>query len=284
MKIPLQAIICIFAVLTLLNLFWMISGRKIRISGYLKFIWFFFLIFLVGEFVSFYAAAWLWGFLSFFSLREFFSLIDFRMQDRFGIIAAYLSIPFMMHFVHIDWYNMFIITIPVYSFLVIPFLVALGGKEKEGAISSIGIISFGLFLFVYCIGHIAYLTYYSLWTACMLILNLLICDTSTCYIEKSSLSSLKRLILLYFIPVPFTILLSYFVRSWCGLPVIHSIILGLIIPLLVIIGRFTIRYLESDLGIIRENLKPGRGLLLDNIMSLLYSAPVVLHYYRYFII
>ena len=67
----------------------------------------------------------------------------------------------MIRFIQIDWYGMFIISIPVYAFLVIPFLIALGGKQTEGTVFSIGAIDFGLFLLVYCIGHIGYLAFFS---------------------------------------------------------------------------------------------------------------------------
>ena len=37
------------------------------------------------------------------------------------------------------------------------------------------------------------------------------------------------------------------------------------------------------LGIDKDKMKPGRGLIIDNVKSILYAAPVVLHYIRYFI-
>jgi phosphatidate cytidylyltransferase len=278
-----HALAAIFILLTAINVFSYIYRLQHQLSSYIRYIWFYFLIFLVAETISFYIATWLWGILSFFVLREFFSLIDFRLQDRFGVVAAYLSIPFMMHFIHTDWYNLFIITIPVYSFLIIPFLVAIGGKEAEGAINSIAVIIFGLFLFVYCIGHIAYLSYYNIWMASVLILNIVIFDMSAFVIERRVESTLRRVLYSYIIPVPFTIVLTLSLAEWCALPQFHAIILGTIIPAIIIIGNFSLKYLASDLGIVKDNLHPGRGVIIYNIKSILYAAPVVLHYYRYFI-
>ena len=218
------------------------------------------------------------------ALREYFSLVDLRLQDRIGILAAYFSIPFMMHYVHTDWYNMFIITIPVYSFLVIPFLISIAGKETEGAIYAIGTIDFGLFIFVYCIGHLAYLCFFSTWMAGMLLLNIAICDITSFYIEDKMNTLWKKVIVKYLIPTPITITLTLLLSNWTGIPQIHSIILGSMIPVLVLIGNHTITYFESDLGIVKDSLRPGRGLLIDNIKSVLYTAPVVLHYIRYFLL
>lgn len=282
-NIPLVTLIGIFI---FLSLFYIIS-RIIRKSSphtcYIGYMWLFFLILLISEFFSFYLSTWGWGILSFFILREYFSLVDIRLQDRLGILAAYFSIPFMMHFIHTDWYNMFIITIPVYSFLVIPFLISIMGKESKGAIYSIGTIDFGLFLFVYCIGHLAYLSFYATWLAAMLILNIMICDLISFITEDRIERYSKQLIYKYLISFPFTVVLTYVLTGWNGVPEHHAIIIGLMIPALVIIGNHTIKYFESDLGILKDNLRPGRGLIIDNVKSILYTAPIILHYFRYFI-
>jgi phosphatidate cytidylyltransferase len=179
---------------------------------------------------------------------------------------------------------MFIISIPVYSFLAIPILITLGGQKKEGTITSIGIIDFGLFLFVFCIGHIAYLSTYSIWMACMLVLNVIICDIISNIIDRKINIVLKKFIMKYLIPVPFAITLTLLLSGWTTIPKMHSIILGLMIPALVIVGNHTITYIKSDLGITKENLRPGKGLIIDNIQSFLFTAPIVFHYIRYFVL
>ena len=93
----------------------------------------------------------------------------------------------------------------------------------------------------------------------------------------------KKILLKYLLPTPLTIILTLLLSDWTGIPEIHSIMLGLMIPALVLIGNHTIIYFESDLGIEKNNMKPGRGLIIDNIKSILYTAPIVLHYIRYFI-
>jgi len=282
-NIPLLTMAGIFVILSIVDLIRIVIKKQSRYGSYLNYIWIFFLILLIADFFTFYLASWGWGILSFLTLREYFSLVDLRLQDRLGILASYISIPFMMHFIHTDWYNMFIITIPVYSFLVIPFLISITGKESDGAIYSIGTIDFGLFLFVYCIGHLAYISFHSTWIAAMLILNIAICDTVSFIVDNRISTSWKKILFKYLIPTPITITLSFLLCDWTGLPEFHSIVLGLLIPALVLIGNHTITYFESDLGILKDKMQPGRGLIIDNIKSILYTAPVVLHYIRYFI-
>jgi len=281
--LPTLFLLGIFGLLTIVSIIKIIAGKRISKGSYIYYIWILFLILVIGELLSFRAATWGYGILCFFILREYFSLVDLRAQDRLGILAAYFSIPFMMHFVHTDWYNMFIITIPVYSFLLIPFLISISGKDSEGAIYSIGTITFGLFLFVYCIGHLAYLAFHSTWMAAMLVLNIFICDAVCLFVEKGKRKLWKKLLLKYFLAIPFTVSLTYFLSDWTTIPPIHSIMIGLIIPAMVLIGNYTIQYFETDLGIDKNKMKPGRGLIIDNVKSILYAAPIVLHYIRYFI-
>ncbi len=282
-NIPLLVLTGIFVFLSIIVLISILIGRKFACSNYLRYTWAFFLILFVSDVFSFSYAAIGWAIISFLILREYFSLVDLRIQDRIGILVAYLSIPFMMYMIITDWYNMFIITIPVYSFLLIPFLISISGKDTEGAIYSIGTIDFGLFLFVFCLGHLAYLSFFSTWMAAMLILNVAICDITFLLLKDKMQDKRKLLLFKFLIPIPLTVVFSVILSSWTGIPLNHAIILGLMIPALVVMGYQTVQYFEIDLGITENVMTPGRGLIIDNTKSLLFTAPVVFHYIRYFL-
>jgi len=231
----------------------------------------------LADWLSFSFAIWLMAFFAFSALREYFSLLDLREEDRWAVLGAYLSIPFMVAFIFIDWYGLFIISIPVYVFLVIPFLAALGGGDGHGIVYSIGAIDFGLFLFVYCMGHLGYLAFFSVRMALLLVLAVAGCDLicrrlplrrpATRFLAGAALVTTGALAL----------------SSWTGIPRVHSIALGIIIPLLVQSGRFTLRALEKDLGVRPDALEPGRGLVLDSLKAYLFTAPIVFHYLRWFL-
>jgi len=272
----------IFLILTILLLFKKLGGFSFPLDAYCQYLWALFLVLSVSEAISFNLAIWILAVMCFVCLREYFSLVDIRLQDRWGILGAYISIPFMIYLIQIDWYGMFIISIPVYAFLVIPFLITLGGKQTEGTIFSIGVINFGLFLFVYCFGHIGYLALFSSWKAAMLIISVAICDMIDFYFSRKGLPPWRRAVVLYVTSVPVTILLIWVLSGWAGITGIHIPILGGLIPLLVIMGHHTIAYIQEDFKIIVEDPRPGRGQNISNIRSFLYSAPVVFHYIRYF--
>lgn len=277
------SIFIIFGALTIVRIVTAMTRKRFLFDSYLGYSWLFFLSFTVSELFSFSIGVWVLALISFWALREYFSLINIRLQDRIAILGAYLSIPFMYYFIQVGWYGMFIVSIPVYVFLAIPFLVALGGRETEGTVFSIGAIDFGLFLFVFCIGHIGYLLFFSTWMAGMLIINVLICDMANCLVRKKIKTAWARLAVSYFLPALFTVAVSLALSGWTGIPPWHSIILALMIPILVLMGHHTGNYVKADLGIEEDLLVPGRGQILDNLQSLFYTAPVVFHYIRYFL-
>jgi phosphatidate cytidylyltransferase len=280
---PTNALLAIEIALSVFLLVRVFVRRSLALGSYLGLTWAFFFGFLIADLVSFRAGNWVIAILSFVALREYFSLIEIRLQDRLALLGAYASIPFMFHFVTIDWYGMFIISIPVYSFLAIPLLVTLGGRETDGTIFSIGAIDFGLFLFVYCMGHISYLMSYRIWMAVMLIVNVAICDWIARAIRRRGYRGWKSALTQFTLPIPITACVALWLSTWTTIPDGHSLVIGAMTPLLVLMGRRTGDYVEADLGVKIDALSPGRGQILDNLKSLLFTAPVVFHYIRYFL-
>ncbi|MGD8321511.1 MAG: hypothetical protein PVJ02_13690 [Gemmatimonadota bacterium] len=269
-----------FAVLTIFALI----GRRIGLTSalvtYVPYLWAFFLFFVLAEFVSFSVGIWVLAVLSFLALREYFTLVDLRIQDRWGMAAAYLAIPFMFYFIQVDWYGMFIISIPVYAFLIVPFAITMG-REAEGSVLSIGALDLGLFLLVYCIGHIGYLAFYSIWTAILVVLAVAACDLLAWLLRARDRGPLRSVVYQLLAPFPVIALLAVALRPWTGIPLGHSIVLAMGIPAFVAIGCHTIDHVEADLGIDRRDLRPGRGQVINSVKSFVYVGPVVFHYLRY---
>jgi phosphatidate cytidylyltransferase len=282
-NLPLLTLIAVSGLLSAARLYRTFGRRRFLFDSYLGYTWLFFLTFVFAELVSYAVSVWILALISFWAIREYFSLINIRLQDRLALVGAYLSIPFMYYFIQTEWYGMFIVSIPVYAFLAIPILVALGGRESEGTVFSIGAIDFGLFLFVFCIGHIGYLLSYSVWMAALLILNVLVCDLAICLVRHHAEGTAAKIIFSWLAPVPIVLALSLALSPWTEIPPIHSIILALMTPVLVQMGHHAGRFVEADLGIQEDLLVPGRGQILDNLQSLFYAAPVMFHYIRYFL-
>lgn len=258
-------------------------GLNSRVTAYLQYLLGIAIFLAVTEWASAAVGVWVLAWLSFAGLREYLSLVDIRLQDRWGILGAYLSIPFMVYLIAIDWYGLFIISIPVYTFLAIPVLIVLGGPEREGTVLSVGAIDVGLFMMVYCLGHIGYLAQYSVWLVALFAANVALADLVAYILTLRGPSPLNRHGIKYLPAIPLTIGVALSVSTWTQIPLLHSLILGAMIPILVAIGRYTFIYIEADLRINNEAAAPGRGRLMDSVSSSLYAAPIVFHYIRYFV-
>src|SRR5690606_34112707 len=93
--------------------------------------------------------------LSFFSLKEYFSMIKTRKADRRLFLWAYLSIPIQFYWIYIGWYGMFIVFIPIYVFLFLPFPRLLN-KGSVGFLRSVSSTQWGLMLMVFGLSHLGY--------------------------------------------------------------------------------------------------------------------------------
>ena len=96
------------------------------------------------------------GLIAYLALKEYLSLVPTRRIDREVLLFAYLAIPIQFYWAAIDWYNMFIVFIPVWSFLFFPALMALRG-ETQGFLRAVGTLSWGLMMTVYTLSHMAWL-------------------------------------------------------------------------------------------------------------------------------
>jgi len=96
------------------------------------------------------------GFLSFLTLREIYSLLDLREMDRSVLFVCYLCIPIQYFLAFKGYYTLFLIFIPVFMFIIIPFLLVLTGETKD-IIRSMCILPTSLMLGVFGISHLALL-------------------------------------------------------------------------------------------------------------------------------
>jgi phosphatidate cytidylyltransferase len=107
-------------------------------------------------FLGWQATTALFMVISFLALREFLSLAPARREDRLEILAAYLTVPLNYFFISIDRYGIYLVFIPVYCFLIAPFLMALFGQTR-GYLASAATLHWGLVTCVYSLGYVPFL-------------------------------------------------------------------------------------------------------------------------------
>ncbi len=91
--------------------------------------------------------------ISFFALREFITLTPTRPGDHLPLVLAfYVLIPVQYWLIYDQWYGLFAIFIPVYAFLALPALAALGGDTTD-FLARTTKIQWGVMIAIYCISH-----------------------------------------------------------------------------------------------------------------------------------
>jgi phosphatidate cytidylyltransferase len=150
-------LILVFA--TLLFLIWnmikpskLVDEMQIRTRSW----WVMCCIFLFASIVNPVVTYFALGFLSFLTLRELYSQLKIRKIDRSVLFFCYLSIPIQYFLAFKGYYTLFLIFIPVFMFIIIPFLLVLTGETKD-IIRSMCILPSSLMLGVFGISHLALL-------------------------------------------------------------------------------------------------------------------------------
>lgn len=90
---------------------------------------------------------------SFFALREFISLTPTRAGDHIALLAAFfVMLPLQYLLIGAHWYGLFVIFIPVYGFLLLPMLSAIGG-DTQSFLERASKIQWAVMITVYCVSY-----------------------------------------------------------------------------------------------------------------------------------
>ncbi|CAL7901600.1 phosphatidate cytidylyltransferase [Fusobacterium necrophorum] len=240
------------------------------------------------------------GFVMFLGLKEYFSLIELRKSDRYLIFFLYLTIPFEMYLIDIQWYDLFIIFVPVYVFFLVAIVLTLQQKV-EGILKTSATIFWGVMICVYGLGHISYLYNFSIpqvdAVGRELILYVLLLTEGNDifqYIWGKSLGKRKIIPLVspnktwegFLGGVFSTIFLAIMLGiHFFNFPIHYLFLFGLEISIFGFLGDVSISAVKRDLGIKdTSHLIPGHGGILDRLDSLIFVSLLFFHtiYYLYY--
>jgi phosphatidate cytidylyltransferase len=251
------------------------------------------------------------AFVSFLALKEYLSIIPTRRADREVLLIAYLAIPVEAWFIATAQYGLFTIFVPVYMFMAIPAAMVVLG-HTDGFLKAVGTLHWGLMIAVYALGHIAYLLVlpegsmgvlrgpHSFGEGASLVLLLLVLtelNDVAQYVWGKSIGRRKivpkispgktwggflgGLATTALVAVP---LVPFLMPDQPPAQTLaYALGLGLVVAFVGFFGDVSVSGLKRDLGIKDSGtLIPGHGGILDRVNSLIFTAPLFLHYTRYF--
>lgn len=260
--------------------------------------WVMFIIFTIAIVVHSTISLIFLALLCFLALKEYFSLIPFNRAHRLVLFWAYLAIPIQFLFIYFEQYGMFIIFIPVYMFLLIPIQAIFVGDTKN-FLQSIASVQWGMMLMVFGLSHLAYLLVLPgkessiIGAGLVLFLVVLTQANDVAQFLWGKLLGKRKIVpkvspnktWVGFIGglVTTTILAVILAPLLTPFSLLASIVSGLYIALMGFIGDVNISALKRDLAIKdTSSIIPGHGGILDRVDSLTYTAPLFLHFTRFF--
>ena len=132
------------------------NGRAVigNLNARIQAWWIMTAVFVVAFLLGKTATILLFAFVSFSALREFLTLTPTRASDyRAMSLAFFVLIPVQYYLIHIEWYGLFSMFIPVYGFLLLPSLSALT-QDAENFLERSAKIQWGIMVTIYCISHV----------------------------------------------------------------------------------------------------------------------------------
>ena len=125
-----------------------------RANGILRSSWFMVIVFWVGWVSGETVATVLFGFVSFFALREFLTLSPTRRGDhRSLVLAFFVVLPLQYVLVATQHFDLFTVFIPVYVFLAIPVVSALA-NDPRGFLERNAKLQWGIMVCIYGMSHV----------------------------------------------------------------------------------------------------------------------------------
>ena len=251
------------------------------------------------------ATAILFACISFLALKEFLTLAPTRKEDRLIVLLAYVFVVVNYGLIFADplfedSYQVYVVFIPVYSFLISAAAMAWIGRT-EGYLATVGIVHWGIIVCVYNIGYIAFLmrtpdSEAPAGAAGLVFFLLFITQlndvaqycwgkalgrtkiTPTVSPNKTwegAIGGWLTAAAVFYALAPF----------FTPLTPMEAAIMGVLVPMAGFFGDITMSAIKRDLGVKdTSRLIPGHGGVLDRLDSLTFAAPVYFHLLAYFAI
>ena len=238
------------------------------------------------------------GLLSFVALKEFFTLVHLRLADRRAILLSYFAVIVQYYWIYTGWYEMFLIFIPVYMFIIIPFRLVIAG-ETQRFMTSAGKLHWGLMALVFGLSHLAYLVVMELETPFeagnrgLLFYVVFLAEFNDVlqYVFGKTFGRHKMTPTVspnktwegFLGGLACTSVLAVLLRFLTPMDAWHALAAGVLIATTGPVGGMVMSAIKRDVGVKDSgHFIPGHGGILDRVDSLCFSVPVFFHFVGYF--
>ena len=271
------------------------------VSAILRTSWLMVFVFWIGWVTGEWVALTLFGFVSFFALREFLTLSPTRLGDhRSLVLAFFVVLPVQYSLIGSGLFDLFTVFIPVYVFLALPLASALA-NDPQRFLERNAKLQWGIMVCIYGMSHVPALLLLKFpgyenrnaFLVFFLVLVVQVCMVTQHFASRK----LQRP------PVAPAISTSFNWRSW-GIGVAAGSLLGALLAGITpwvpgtafaaafvacvagSLGHLVMKALKRDRGIpswgAQGQSVTGAGGLLDRVDALCFAAPVFFHSARWY--
>jgi phosphatidate cytidylyltransferase len=221
------------------------------------------------------------GVVTFVALREYFFMAPVRPQDRWAILVAYLTLPACLWAVSVQSYGLFLATVLLSLFLVLPAMLSLG-EAQPGLLDSMGRVLLGLLVFVFCTAHLGWISLHPEGWLELFGILVLVNELPQRLAGRIRPGTRWRPLGGMVLGAVLAASLAGWLGPRVGIPSRRAMVVAVLVAVSVAAGRAVTEAVSKDLAMVSSASLVGRGALLDRTMPAVYAAPLFFHYlHRY---
>lgn len=210
----------------------------------------------------------------FLGLRQYFFLTPVRPQDRWALVASYLTIPLGLWPAFLGRNEIFLEAVPLGLFLVVPVTLCLS-ERQTGLLDSLGRVLLGATVYVYGAGFLGLLSHQRQGTLELFAILALLAElTQRLAGRLRPGEGLPRRLAGLVASAALTAFAGWYAAPWAGVIPRHGAYLGLVVVLSVAIGARVATAVAKDLEVAASSTFVGRAAFLDRTMPALVAAPL----------
>lgn len=256
------------------------GGRYRALPGWIGFWCFFAAMLVVLSRAHLWVSVPVFAIFMFAGLRQYFFLTPVRPQDRWAIVAAYLSIVAAVWPAFAVVGGAYHVAPPVVFFLAIPVFLS-RGASKRGLLDSMGRVVFGVLIFVFCAAHLSLQVHEAEGRLELFGILALAAELPQRLVGRIGSGAARGQVLRGIgMSLVLAAGLGWAIGPMASVPSRHGLVAGLLIVATVAAGHLVASSVAEDLDMAASDKVVGRAAFLDRVIPAVYAAPVYYHFLR----
>jgi phosphatidate cytidylyltransferase len=220
------------------------------------------------------------GLVMFVALKQYFTLTPLRSQDRFAMLAAYVSIPLSLWPAWAGSFGLLSAATVIGLFLLIPVLLSIVPRQP-GLLDALGRVLLGVLIFVFCAAHFGLMTRLPAGSLELFGITGLLADLPQRLTGRIRPGGERvRPFIGVVASVAVAAAAGAALAPHAAVASLHGGIAGGLVALSMAGGSLVSDAVAQDLMRTQSDAVLGRAAFLDRTLPALYAAPIFYHYLR----